>query len=86
MQTVQSWIDTPHAGDVWFHGADLLEHLERYDVGHAAFNHKSDFDRSRQSRFVEQVSSYQPEAIADFEAILEQAAERPAPPEPFPHQ
>ena len=76
MQTVRSWINTPHAGDVWFHGADLLEHLERYDVEHAAFNHKSDFDRSRQSRFVEQVSAYQPEAIADFEAILEQAAER----------
>lgn len=77
MQTVQSWIDNPHAGDVWFHGADLLEHLERYDVEHAAFSHKSDFDRSRQSRFVEQVSAYQPEAVADFESIREQAAERP---------
>lgn len=77
MQTVQSWIDKPQAGDVWFHGADLLEHLERYDVEHAAFDHKSDFNPSRQRRFVEQVSAYQPEAIADFEAILEQAAERP---------
>ena len=77
MQTVQSWIDNPHAGDVWFNGADLLEHLERYDVEHAAFNHKSDFDRFRQRRFVAQVTAYQPEAIADFEAILEQVAERP---------
>lgn len=77
MQTVQSWIDKPQAGDVWFHGADLLEHLERYDVDRAAFNHKFDFNPSRQRRFVAQVSAYQPEATADFESILEQAAESP---------
>lgn len=65
---------------------DLLEHLERYDVEHAAFSHKSDFDRFRQRRFVEQVTAYQPEAIADFEAILEPGCGTSAPPKPFPHQ
>lgn len=74
METVREWIAHPHAGEVWVHGLDLLEHILRFDPAGSALKRscRSAIDSTR--RYVQEareaIQKHQHDTALD-DAVME---------------